>query len=383
VRHLILVAVAAALALSLSSLAVSLVASAAPTFDATSATPSALAAVSCPTLHSCMAVGTQGSSTQTALAEQWDGKRWSVVPTPATGATDTTLTAVSCSSPVACTAVGYTQSGLGLAYPGTPVAERWNGTSFVLQSFPEPSGTDVGAYPSGVACPSSNRCVAVGFYDLSGAGEHSIAANWNGTSWSLQTFSGYSADLNSVSCASVRSCVGVGNFGGQTAALRWDGTTWTRMHPSNPTTPQPGDGLDAVGCTGVPAVSCQAVGDESTGDLSSSTFGLGWNGSTWSMEYTPSPGNAPSLSAVSCASANACVAVGYQQTHVGGLPLAGTWNGTTWMTSSTPLLRGSLSGVSCTAPNACTAVGLTHAHAGGLPLIERLGPSGWRRQTPA
>jgi hypothetical protein len=379
VRHITLVAMAAALGLQLSSLA----AAAATVADANPAAPSALAAVSCPTLHACVAVGTQGASAQRALAEQWNGTRWSVVPTPATGATDTTLSAVSCSSPVACTAVGDTQPGQGLAYPGTPLAERWNGSSWVMQSFPEPSGTDVGAYLTGVACPSANRCVAVGFYDLSGAGEHSIAANWNGTSWALQSFTGYSADLLSVSCASVRSCLAAGDFGGQTAALRWDGTSWKRLHPPNPTTPEPGDGLNGVGCTSVPAVSCQTVGEESTGDLSESTFGLGWNATAWAMEYTPSPGNGASLAGVSCASSSACVAVGGHRSDVGGLPLIGMWNGSTWITASTALVRGSLSGVSCTAPMACTAVGITRVHAGGLPLIERLSRSGWNRQTAA
>ena len=159
------------------------------------ATPSSLAAVSCPTLTACIAVGAQGGTTSSALAERRDGQSWKVVPTPATGAADTYLTAVSCSAPTACTAVGYTQPGQGLAYPGTLLAERWNGSTWAIQSIPEPSGKNVGAYASGVSCPSVNRCVAVGFYAINGAGEHTIAENWNGTSWSLQTFPNFERGL--------------------------------------------------------------------------------------------------------------------------------------------------------------------------------------------
>ena len=184
-----------------------------------------------------------------------------------------------------------------------------------------------------------------------------------------------------MSCASVRYCLGVGDFGGQTASDRWDGTTWTRQHPPNPTTPLPGDGLTGVGCTRVPAVSCQTVGVESTGDLSQSTFGLGWNAKSWTFEYTPSPGNRASLGAVSCVAGNACVAVGgHPVPSVGGLPLIGSWNGTTWATQNSPLVRGSLSGVSCTTTSACTAVGVTAIHNGGRPLIERWDGVRWLLQ---
>lgn len=286
-------------------LAVSAVA-AAPTTAAGAAasgttTPSSLVAVSCPTLTVCVAVGTQGGSRTSALVERWDGQRWRVEPTPSSGATDTTLTAVSCSSPVACTAVGYTQPGLGPAYPGTLLAERWNGSSWARQTITQPAGSDVGANATGVSCPAADRCVAVGFYTVDGTGEHTLAADWNGTSWSLQSFSGYSADLLSVSCASTTYCVGAGNFGGQTASDRWTGTIWASQHPPNPTTPEPGDGLTGVGCTRAPSVNCQMVGVESTGDLSQATFGVGWDTTAWTLESTPSPGEAASLSAVSCA----------------------------------------------------------------------------------
>jgi hypothetical protein len=345
--------------------------------------PSSLSAVSCPTLNSCVAVGTQGQATTTALAEQWDTDGWSVRATPSTGAADTTLAAVSCSAPNACSAVGSTQAGQGLAYPGSPLVERWNGSAWSMEAMPEPSGAGLSEYLTGVSCPSAERCVAVGFYSVNGEGTGTIAADWNGTSWSLQTFSYASAQLLSVSCASAGSCTAVGQFGGQTAADHWNGTTWTPLRPPNPTTPQPGDGLVAVGCTSDPTRGCQSVGTEASGDFSVSTFGVGWNGRAWTLEPTPSPGNHAALLGVSCGIVNACVAVGgHSVSGVGDLPLIGLWNGIGWTARSGPLVRGTLDGVSCTDPNACTAVGLTETDSRGLPLIERWNGMSWRVEAP-
>jgi hypothetical protein len=315
------------------------------------------------------------------LVERWNGHHWKVEPTPSTGAVDTTLTAVSCSSPMACTAVGYTQPGLGLAYPGTLLAERWNGSHWAIQPIPQPSGSDVGAYATGVACPAVEQCVAVGFYSIDDAGEHTVAADWNGMSWSLQSFSGYSADLLAVSCSSPRNCIGAGDFGGQTASDRWNGVVWVAQHPPNPTTPEPGDGFTGVGCTGNPSMNCQLVGVESTGDLSQATFGASWDRTAWTLESTPSPGEASSLSTVSCADEMDCVAVGSHPVGTATVqPLIGRWDGTSWATQHGPLVQGSLDGVSCTTPTACTAVGVTAIRGGGRPLIERWDGARWSLQ---
>jgi hypothetical protein len=353
----------------------------APTAGVTA--PSSLSAVSCPTLSSCMAVGTQGLATTTGLAEQWDGDGWTVMPTPSTGVADTTLAAVSCSAPGACSAVGSTQPGQGLAYPGSPLVERWDGTAWTIQAMPLPSGSNLSEYLTGVSCPSAQRCVAVGFYSVNGEGTGTVAADWNGASWSLQTFPYPSAELLGVSCAAEASCTAVGQFGGQTAADHWNGTTWTALRPPNPTTPQPGDGLVAVGCTSDPTRSCQSVGEVSNGDFGVSTFGAGWNGRAWTVESTPSPSNHAALLGVSCGTVNACVAVGgHPVSGVGELPLIGVWNGTGWTSRSGPLVRGTLDGVSCSDPSACTAVGLAQSQGGGLPLIERWNGTSWRQQAP-
>jgi hypothetical protein len=85
-----------------------------------------------------MAVGfyLDGSGRDAALAEFWNGTSWKLekAANPA-GAAHTILQAVSCTSAKACTAVSdYDNSA------NTPLifAERWNGTTWTVQSTPEP-----------------------------------------------------------------------------------------------------------------------------------------------------------------------------------------------------------------------------------------------------
>src|SRR5215831_1154613 len=127
--------------------------------------------VSCPAANSCMAVGTytNPSGTGVTLAEQWNGSKWRIQPTPSLpGAVWSNLFGVSCVSPSACEAVGATTSTSGVQ---KNLAERWNGTSWQIQSAPSPPG----AFLSGVACTSSTACTAVG-----GSNAGTLAERWDG-----------------------------------------------------------------------------------------------------------------------------------------------------------------------------------------------------------
>src|SRR5207249_7878921 len=87
--------------------------------------------------------------------------RWTVVPTAA-GAAYGHLAAVSCPAPSACVAVG-TQDSSGT---GVKLIERWNGTKWVAQLSPTPSGTRSSSLAA-VKCSSSSFCIAVGQYSTS------------------------------------------------------------------------------------------------------------------------------------------------------------------------------------------------------------------------
>jgi hypothetical protein len=122
-----------------------------------------LTGVSCTSATACTAVGeyTNASNVAVTLAERWNGTAWAVQATPnPVGTNGSELSGVSCTSATACTAVG----AYYLAY-GVPVAlaERWNGTAWVIQATRNPGGTN-GSYLSGVSCTSATACTAVGFY---------------------------------------------------------------------------------------------------------------------------------------------------------------------------------------------------------------------------
>ena len=71
------------------------------------------------------------------------------------------------------------------------------------------------------------------------------------------------------------------------------------------------------------------------------TLSVAWDGSTWSVVPSPDPANAAdTFNAVSCSGPDFCMAFG---TTVGSneqsLPLAATWDGSSWTVVSSPLPR--------------------------------------------
>ncbi len=105
---------------------------------------------------------------------------------------------------------------------------------------------------------------------------------------------------------------------------------------------------------------CTAVGSYSNGG-NSVTLAERWDGTSWTVQPTPSPGQNDNLTSVSCTSDIACTAAGYENNAGTQVTLAERWDGTSWTVEPTPSLSpnpyNTLFGVSCTSPAACTAVG--------------------------
>jgi len=127
------------------------------------ATTAVLSGVSCTPASACTAVG---QSDQMPLAEQWNGTSWTAQTPPApSGAVSASLYSVSCTTSVACTAVGYFGNGPSPDIIGdAPLAESWNGSTWTLQTPPNPSQATSGTL-TGVSCISPQVCTAVGGYD--------------------------------------------------------------------------------------------------------------------------------------------------------------------------------------------------------------------------
>jgi hypothetical protein len=288
------------------------------------------------------------------------------------------LIGVSCSSPSVCEAVGYYDVGIHtVAY-----AERWNGSSWSAQTMPAPTGAGT-VIPFAVSCVSG-ACEAAGYYEDSSAVYHPLAERWNGTSWRLQTIKapGGAGDtgLGAISCRAANACEAAGYFFTRSKevplAEAWNGSSWRVQMVPVPTGARP-SAFDGISCPASNA--CEAVGSYRS---SAGVFPLqeGWNGTAWKLQATPGPSGG-TLEAVSCASAIRCEAVGFVRSAT---PLIERWNGTSWATQAAafPPGRAVLYGVSCSAADACEAVGdQLHGNSPYLSFSEHWTGSTWESQS--
>ena len=161
------------------------------------------------------------------LAEEWDGRTWSVVPSldSASGSEDV-LTAVSCVGSSQCTAVGQYSA---LSGASAPLVEVWNGAAWSLVAGVTGKGQLVS-----IDCVGMSTCMAAGSY-----AESETAGGW--TQLSIVRPAGtYGPVLNGVSCTSASYCIGVGFATGlssdttYTLSEIWDGSSWASLHTPNP-----------------------------------------------------------------------------------------------------------------------------------------------------
>ena len=118
--------------------------------------------------------------------------------------------------------------------------------------------------------------------------------------------------------------------------------------------------LKGVSCSS--ATSCTAVGQASFGGGVYVPVAMSWNGSTWSLQTRPSlPGSGGFLNAVSCTAPSLCMGVGTS----GSATLTEQWNGSAWTIVSSPTPTGQssvyLNAVSCIGPSWCMAAGEGYA----------------------
>lgn len=300
------------------------------------ATASPLSAVSCPAADFCVAVGHAvyaHPAAFDALAETWTGTSWKhqTLPVPA-DASQPTLAAVSCFAKGACVAVGNYIDTRTDTY--RPLAERLDGRTWSVLPAPDPRGASGNSEFTGIDCTAPASCEAVG----------NVA--YNDT---LQSVFAYSLS----------------------------GSTWAGQHPLNPG-PAPGNTDNAVSCTAASA--CTSAG--SVYVVSEDALAEYWNGSKWVRQTTRAPAHRPenALYDVSCAGGTSCVAVGAsarvnpKNGHLGPYrAMAEVWDGTSWSQSPPAGIKGmttGLSAISCTSPTACIAVGDSSTTSSTSTLIE-------------
>ena len=236
--------------------------------------------LSCTSTTFCVAVGNYSTTSSKVLVEQWNGARWSIISTPTPpgrsphgpGAWISILNAVSCTSATNCTAVGWYDSTYLASSKTRTLVERWNGRRWSIVPSPNPSGAEPAL--DGVSCTSTTNCIAVGNRSSLRNQSQTLSERWNGKSWSTVGSPNVSgADENNlvgVSCADSTHCMAVGDYihndasGANvlvgTLAERWDGTHWSIVPSPNPTGVKRSNysNLDSVACT--TGTTCVAVG---------------------------------------------------------------------------------------------------------------------------
>jgi hypothetical protein len=278
---------------------------------------------------------------------------WSLVPAAAVAKSGQHyLDAVSCApstkGAATCFAVGSIVTVGGTT---RPLVERWNGRRWSVMSTPKTAG--IASALVSVSCASAKSCVAVGNSRATAKSPSiPLIARWNGAHWSFQhaplPAGATGTYIKGVSCASATSCVAVGNYtsaftSGAPVALRSNGKGWSLMK-----LPAPGKAaatsLDGVSCTGKGSSPvCWAVGSYVV-SLEGTPFYTvterlvhGKWALVRSANYHKTHSSA--LTAVSCASPKSCLAIG-NWSHGSGATFGARWNGSKWTEVRTPNPRG-------------------------------------------
>lgn len=281
---------------------------------------------------------------------------------------------------------------LGLAYCvlGSAVASA---TSWSYVTTADAPGADHSIL-SDIDCEpaSTGTCVAAGQRTTAGT-DAPFANLWNGRAWAAQTLvvpaGTTTSDLRAGSCSSATSCTVVGFYrtsaGVFTLAEAWNGSTWSVQ-----STPTPAGATDVrlngLSCSAASA--CTSVGYSVVSSTRSAVVQR-WNGSTWTAQSFPTPAGATGaeLESVDCRSATWCVAVGRYHERSGLYKaLSGTWNGSAWSLQTVANPSGTtksiLLDVSCAAVSRCVAVGaFTDGSAVQRTLAARWDGSAWTPQS--
>ena len=270
----------------------------------------------------------------------WSGTAWSLVSSPVLPAASA-LMAVSASSATDAWAVGF--EVLGRRQHST-LLEHWNGMAWTVDTADATSSST--AELNAVLDLSPVNAYAVGL------GSGSTLEHWNGTAWSPVTLPDAAfepAAGQSISATSASDIWVVGTaFDSATGktiaeALHFDGAAW-RVVPMA----QPEQNTPTIGAvTAISTANAWAVGEQigATSAIGGSTLIEHWNGTSWSVVPSPTPGGDPFLTGVSARSATDVYAVGNELPSSNGGPLQALilrWNGTTWSDDTGGTIGGSL-----------------------------------------
>ena len=143
------------------------------------------ASVSCPAVRECEAVGNYQNSANAGFSYgvALTGKVWKLqhIARPRDKADNGAIDGISCATAKACIAVGATG-----ASSNSVLAESWNGKRWVQHSAPVPRNSS-GQYLDAVDCPTATACTAVGNYSTQTSSKPpGLVESSNGSKWTIK-----------------------------------------------------------------------------------------------------------------------------------------------------------------------------------------------------
>ena len=259
-------------------------------------TEAQLNGVACVSSSACVAVGSTGgkSGNDRVLTQFWDGKTWTlVVPPRPRVMEDPTLYDIACTSATECTAVGHFTYDVGEFFSTliAPLILRWNGDEWRFENS-DNVGDSLDTELGGIACPSTQRCIAVGSQRHSGGAFTTFAEIRDGARWHLLRTPDPKgtpyAELKDVACPSPQRCIAVGSYavGSDSRALieSWDGADWTIVDVPSP----PGASssvLRTIACEAPDR--CLAAGSYRSNSPTEQAYSALWDGASWTVVPMP------------------------------------------------------------------------------------------------
>ncbi len=307
---------------------------------------------------------------------------------------------VDCPSTSRCWAVGSTLGTAKAPSTAAIVTTSTGGTTWTVQSVPSTVG-----YLTGIACPTTKACTAVGQIGTDGTGPGAVLTTADsGGTWTLQTVPTGTTDATAVACPTVEDCMVLADVAGQVTTLTagGSGASWVAGGALPATVASATD----LSCTDADDCWATVASPVGLGHVAGGVAATVDGGATWAMQALPAgtgalqgidcvPGaaSATTTTSVSTPVRADCTAVGTTATVTGatrvgeGLVLTTTTGGATWAQASVTPNSADLLAVSCGA-GPCVAVGTTVSTVptAGLVVLTGsapAGPSTWRRAETA
>ena len=211
-----------------------------------------------------------------------------------------------------------------------------------------------------VACAGVDRCWAVGVPGPNAtmpAGDSTVivATTNGGRSWTAQkVVGGYTPELSGIACPTTKDCMAVGSNGlstGVVVVTHDGGAYW-----ASATLPAGAIAVESVACDGLAACTALVSNGTAVWSARSNDFGQTWT----------QMGNLPTSfvtdGALSCPAGGACLVPGYTPTSAGhgqGALAVSSDGGQTWTSATVPAATGVLQTAECPTPSLCLASGST------------------------